>query len=178
MPKEHPRPWRTGSVFGAGKRRPLDREQRARFRFLLRAHTRAGRLPAKHEWVGEALLKRLGTDGQCDPAHATLASDAGCSSRTVRRATAVMRSLGLLQWSTRLVRSGWRTEQTSNSYELVPNAAPLPLCCGGQSGRETGSKIHSFKNAPNLGGSEEWGRLNAARQLASLLDGMAAQTGG
>ena len=168
MPTTHPKPWRTGSVFGAGKRCPLDRESRARFRFLLRAHARAGRLPAKHEWIGEALLKRLGTDGQCDPAHATLASDAGCSSRTVRRATAVMRSLGLLRWSTRLVRSGWRTEQTSNAYELVPNAAQPPLCCGGQTGRQTPRKLISTKPKTPGTGSDEWGKLNAARQLALL----------
>lgn len=137
MPSPHPRPWRRHSLFTAGPRRPLDREHRARFRFLLRAHARAGRLPAKHEWVGEALLRRLGTDGRCDPAHDTLAADAGCSARTVRRATASMRTLGLLRWQTRLVRTGWRTEQTSNAYELVPTAAPPAVSCGGQSGRET-----------------------------------------
>jgi len=60
MSANHPRPWHRGSVFGVGPRRPLDREQRARFRFLLLAHARAGRLSPKAQWVGEALLKRLG----------------------------------------------------------------------------------------------------------------------
>jgi hypothetical protein len=46
---------------------PLDRERRARFRFLLRAHARAGRITPKTEWVSLALLKRLGEDDQCDP---------------------------------------------------------------------------------------------------------------
>jgi hypothetical protein len=35
MSNPHQRPYHAGSVFGAGPRRPLDREQRARFRFLL-----------------------------------------------------------------------------------------------------------------------------------------------
>src|SRR3954471_21246668 len=129
MPNSHSRRWRRGSVFGDGRRVPLDRERRARFRFLLSAHRRARRLTPTAELVGAALLKRLGVDGQCDPSHATLAADAGCSARTVGRATAAMRELGLLRWQTRLVRNQWRAEQTSNAYELVPAAAlPVPRC--------------------------------------------------
>ena len=166
MPTSHPRPWRSGSLFGTGRRRHLDRDQRARFKYLLRAHARAGRLSPKSEWVGNALLKRLGADGgQCDPSHDTLATDAGCSSRTVRRATATMAALGLLRWQTRLVRAGWRTEQTSNAYELVPNAnQPVPRC-GGQLGRQTKRKI--VPPGPSEG-SDEWARWNRDRQLAIL----------
>jgi len=99
-------------------------------KFLFRAHARAGRLPAKQEWVGLALLKRLGRDGQCDPSHATLADDSGTSPRTVRRATATLQSLGLLRWQQRLVRADWRAEQTSNAYEFTPGSAitVLPRC--------------------------------------------------
>jgi hypothetical protein len=79
--------------------------------------------------VGEALLRRLGTGGQCDPSYATLAADTGASTRTVGRATARLRDLGLLRWDRRLVRRGWRSEQTSNSYALMPSA-PLPSCGG------------------------------------------------
>jgi hypothetical protein len=136
MPKsEHPRPYRRGSVYGPGRRRTLDRNQRARFNFLARMHARAGRLSAKGLWIAVALLKRLGADGQCDPTHDTLAADAGCSARTARRALATMKRLGLVCWQTRLVRAGWRAEQTSNAYVLVPTA-PLPAC-GGQIGRQT-----------------------------------------
>jgi hypothetical protein len=135
----HPRPWHRASIYGDSRRVPLDRERRARFRFLLRAHARAGRITPKAEWVGLALLKRLGADGQCDPTHDTLAADAACSARTARRATASMRDLGLLRWDQRLVRAGWRAEQTSNAYELVPTATPPVIVsrCGGQAGRET-----------------------------------------
>ena len=137
MPTPHPRPWHRGSLFGAGPRRPLDREQRARFRFLLGAHARANRLPSKQEKVGMALLRRLGVDGQCDPSQDTLAQDSGTSCRTVRRATATLRELGLLRWRNRLVRAGWRAAQTSNAYELVPRAENPAAACGGQSGRQT-----------------------------------------
>jgi len=165
MPTSHPCPWRSGSLFGTGRRRHLDRDQRARFRYLLRAHARAGRLSPKGEWVGAALLKRLGDTGQCDPSHETLATDAGCSSRTVRRATTVMASLGLLRWQTRLVRAGWRTEQTSNAYELVPTGQNPDVSSGGQTGRETKRKI--IPTGPSEG-SDDWGRWNRDRQLAIL----------
>jgi hypothetical protein len=140
MPKAHP--WRRHSVFGDGPRRPLDREQRARFRFLLNAHRRAHRLTPHAELVGNALVRRLGVDGQLDPAHETIAEDAGCCARTVRRALAALKALGLVMWQCRLVRAGWRVAQTSNSYLLVPGGAgTLPtgpaLCCGGQSVRQT-----------------------------------------
>jgi Helix-turn-helix domain len=112
------RRWRNDSIFGPGPRRPLDREQRARFRFLIRAHARGRRLSAKAQWVAEALLKRLGADGHCDPSHDTLAADAGCAVRTVRRALATLKQLGLCTWVRRLVREGWRVEQSSNAYLL------------------------------------------------------------
>jgi hypothetical protein len=138
MPHGHPRPWYRDSLFGDGPRCPLDRNQRARFKFLLDAHVRARRLPAKQERVGRALVKRLGADGRCDPTHATLAAHAGCSERTARRACETLRRLGLLRWQHRLVRAGWRSEQTSNAYVLMVTAAnPAPLSSGGQKGRET-----------------------------------------
>lgn len=141
MPRPHPRPWHRGSLFGSGPRRPLDREQRARFRYLLNAHHRAGRLTRAARDVGEALVRRVGTDGQCDPSHATLAEDAACEVRTVQRATDAMRDLGLLRWQRRLVRNGWRAEQTSNAYELLTavEAPIVPVRCGGHSARETRS---------------------------------------
>jgi hypothetical protein len=63
----HPKPWHRGSVFGDGHRRPLDREQRARFRYLLHAWHHGGNLTRAARDVGEALVRRLGTDGRLDP---------------------------------------------------------------------------------------------------------------
>ena len=146
LPRPHPRPWHGGSIFGPGPRRRLDRNQRARFRFLLNAHKWAGRLADKTDDVGAALLKRLSGVGRCDPSQATLADVAGCEERTVRRAITSMRDLGLLRWERRLVRNGWRCEQTSNAYELVPTAHHLQVPhCGGQNVRETGFLDESRK---------------------------------
>jgi hypothetical protein len=52
--------------------------------------------------------------------------------------TIAMRGLGLPRWGQRLVRAGWRTEQSSNAYVLVPTAAAPVTAphCGGQAGRE------------------------------------------
>lgn len=127
-------------MFGDGPRRPLDREQRARFRFLLAAHRRGRRLTPLTELVGNAMVRRLGVDGQLDPSHDTIAGDVGCSPRTVRRALDALKAVGLLLWQRRLVRDGWRTSQTSNSYllALTENPPPnRPVSCGGQNGRET-----------------------------------------
>jgi hypothetical protein len=138
MPNPHPRPWHRGSVFGNGPRRPLEREQRARFKYLLNAHRRARRLTPHAELVGAALLRRLSVDGRCDPSHDRISQDVGCGARTVRRALAALKALGLLMWQCRLVRDGWRCAQTSNSYVLVPGAGTLAAAaCDGQSGRET-----------------------------------------
>ena len=138
----HPHPYHAGSLFGDGPRRALDREQRARFKFLLTAHRRARRITPHAEIVGNALVKRLSVDGQCDPGHDTIAADAGCCARTVRRALDALRALGLVMWQRRIVRDGWRTSQTSNAYLLAPIAGAHPPeirgpRCGGQIVRET-----------------------------------------
>jgi len=181
MPRLHPRPWHRGSIFGDGPRAPLDRERRARFRFLLSAHHRAGRITRAARDVGEALVTRLGTDGRCDPAHATLAEDAGCCDRTVRRATATMRDLGLVRWTTRLVRADWRAEQTSNAYELMPSAAaPVPRC-GGQSVRETLKVDISYCRQPSAAEVAAAQAALAQRRAAveaRLLTGRMAGTAG
>lgn len=142
MPNAHPRPWHRHSVFGDGPRRPLDREQRARFRFLINAHRRAHRLTPHAELVGNALLKRLGVDGQCDPSHQTLAGDAACDERTVRRALDRLKALGMVRWVNRIVRDGWRAAQTSNAYLLAPSEVANPPAgrarrCAGHSARQT-----------------------------------------
>jgi AraC-like DNA-binding protein len=116
---DHPRPWHRGSEFGDGLRWPLDRERRAVWKARLDLARRAGRITALHEKIGLALLRRLGTDGRCDPAHDTIAADVGCGSRTVRTALARLFELGLLKWINRLVRVGDRVEQTSNAYMLI-----------------------------------------------------------
>ena len=129
MSNRHPRPWHRASIFGDGPRQPLNRDERARFKYLLNAHHHAGRITRACRDIGLALLKRLSSSGRCDPSHATLASDAGCkTAKTAERATGALKALGLLSWVRRLVRSsstGWRAEQTSNAYVLISSLASL-----------------------------------------------------
>ncbi len=131
----HPRPWRRGSVFGDGPHRPLSADERRVWLARAELERKARRLTALHVDVAEALLKRLGVEGQCDPAHATLADDAGCDPSTVLRALAALRAVGLVTWERRLVRRAWpaggrgatRAEQTSNAYELLLPDRPVAL---------------------------------------------------
>ena len=134
----HPRPWHRDSLFGDGPRHPLTREQRARFRFLARVHRAAGRLTACAHDVAEALVRRIGTNGQLDPGHDTLAGDAMCCARTVRRALVVLRELGLLAWQRRIARRvDGVIDQVSNAYWIITSGVPPAPAPSGQNGRQT-----------------------------------------
>ena len=129
----HPRPWRRGSVFGDGPRRPLSADERRMWLARAEAERKAGRLTALHVVIAGYLLRRLGVDGQCDPAHATLARDAGCDPSSVLRALQALQAVDLVAWERRLVRRPWptggagatRAEQTSNAYELLLPGRPV-----------------------------------------------------
>jgi hypothetical protein len=116
--------WHAGSIFGAGPRIPLDREQRARFRALLLLNRRPGRLTLSASIIGRVLLDMLGEDGRLDPSHATIAARACVSVATVLRALAQLRVCGFVTWVRRLARTAWRAEQTSSAYVLALPATP------------------------------------------------------
>jgi hypothetical protein len=97
----------------------MDRNLKSRWRYIVHVHVRAGRIGPKGAWALEVLPDYLASDGRCDPSHARLAADAGIGERTVERALADARALGLLDWDRRIVRNGWRAEQTSNAYVLI-----------------------------------------------------------
>jgi hypothetical protein len=156
--------WHRSSMFGAGPRAPLDRDGRARYRFLLNAHRRARRITPLGELVGVALLKRLSVDGRCDPSHETIAEDVGCSSRTVRRSVCSLRALGLVGWQQRIVRAGWRVVQTSSAYVLSVAGTPpaASVRTGGQNGRETGRIDIKPLSTPS------WRRLDRALERLGM----------
>jgi hypothetical protein len=119
------RRYRNNALFGPGPRRPLNRDDRARIRYLAGQHRLAGRLTASWWDVAEALLSFVGPDGRCDPSVASIGLRAGgLAASTVHLALTALERLGLLGRFPRLVRSGWRTEQTSSAYVLLPSGAP------------------------------------------------------
>ena len=66
-----------------------------------------------------------GTGGLCIPSHATLAERAKVGVRTVARALAAARDLGLVNWTERRIRRGWRWLRTSNAYRLTRPAGDV-----------------------------------------------------
>jgi hypothetical protein len=119
MPK-----WRRNSIFGPGPRKVMDREARAQFKAKLHLNRRPGRLTIAAANVGRILCDMLGPTGRLDPCHATIAAKAAVCVETVRRALAQLRVFGFLDWTRRLIRAAWRTEQTSSAYVLtVPTTA-------------------------------------------------------
>jgi hypothetical protein len=112
----------------------MDRNDRSRWRYIVHRHVRAGRIGPKGAWALELLPDYLAKDGRLDPSHARLAADSGASESSVERALSAARALGLLDWDRRIVRNGWRAEQTSNAYVLLvpvetgpPPAPPAPF---------------------------------------------------
>ena len=187
----HPRPWRRGSLFCDGPRRPLSADERRAWLARAEMEREARRLTALHVVVAKALLRRLGVDGQCDPSHATLARDASCDPSSVLRALKALREVGLVAWERRLVRRPWpeggrgatRAEQTSNAYELLlpdrpvaprterrRNAARRCPDCDRQAAGETSSQL-ILRGLPKLTEAERahiqtlqaarWARLDA-----------------
>ncbi len=76
---------------------------------------KAGQLTPYAYLVGRAMLRRASKAGQLWPSRACLAADVGCSERTVERATAALRDLGVLSWQQRRLR--WNRRDT-NLYAL------------------------------------------------------------
>ena len=141
MPTPHPRPWHRDSVFGPGPRQPLCCERRKVWKARIDLQRRAGQITDGESYVGQALLKRLGQDGRCDPSHQTLAKDSGESVSTVKRALKAFWACGLVNWVRRLWRNGTRVSQDTNAYLLTLGEPPkFPADrCEVQSARQTSS---------------------------------------
>jgi DNA-binding IclR family transcriptional regulator len=112
------RRFHNSSIFGPGRRVPLDREQKAQFLARLGLQRRPGRLTIATVEVGRVLANMLGADGRLDPSQEHIAKRANVQLSTVKRALAQLRKCGFLDWTRRLVRAGWRCAQTSNAYVL------------------------------------------------------------
>lgn len=165
MPKRYHR----DSIFGPGRRVPLDREQRARFRAMLRLQRRPGRLTLAALNVGLVLIDLLGEDGRLDPTIDTLAKLARIGRTTVFDALARLRESGFVGWTRRLVRcagTGWRVEQTSSAYVLLIPATGSDFRTGVPHVKKN-KQAHETPRGHNSGGWEEQVE-NARQQLLAL----------
>jgi Helix-turn-helix domain len=172
MPAAHPRPYHRASHFGPGPRIPMDRERRAVWKAQIEVHRRAGRITDGQAQVGVALVRRLGQDGRCDPSHQTLAHDSGESISTVQRALKALAGCGLVSWTRRIIRDGWRACQTSNAYLLTVGKPPAirPSACDGQSDQGTKkdrySSVQPAAAAASQADQQALERLAKQRQAA------------
>jgi Helix-turn-helix domain len=96
---------------------------------------RAGNLTRAARDVLLTLHSYRGHGGVAWPSQVTLGERANCDERTVRRALAAARDLGLVHWTERRVRAGWRWLRTSNLYRFVVPVAPVHLFYGVQKPR-------------------------------------------
>jgi hypothetical protein len=97
--------------------------------YVRRAH-RDGHLTRHWRDVLLELHSYRGAGGIAWPAHATLAERAECCVRTVQRALEAARDLGLVSWTARRLRAGWRSLRSSNAYRLERPQTPLELVPG------------------------------------------------
>ncbi len=126
-------------------------------------HFRAGNLTRAYRDVLLTLRTFRGAGGDCYPSHQTLADRAECCTRTVRRALEQGALLGLVSWTERRVRRGWRWLRASNCYSFATPAGAV------QPGQRkpfpkrgtTGQSVRGKKR-------EERKRLSREQQMALL----------
>src|SRR4051794_9972108 len=97
--------------------------------YVRRAH-RDGHLTRHYRDVLIELHGYRGPGGIAWPAHTTLAERAECCVRTVQRALEAARELGLVSWTARRLRAGWRSLRSSNAYRLERPQKPLEAVPG------------------------------------------------
>lgn len=111
--------WHGGSEYAHSSHfRQMDRNERARWRFLTNTARARRRISAVAHDVAQALLQHQADNGRCDPGHARLARLARCSERAVRYALAALKACGLVDWTRRIVRTADGARQTSSAFRL------------------------------------------------------------
>jgi hypothetical protein len=136
MPVSRTAPHRRKSVFGPGRRVPVDREFRAVYKAKLRYNRRPNRLTFACVAVGDYLVRACGTDGRLDPSNDTIAAACGIAPSTAAAARKRLRLCGFLDWDRRVLRVpdrgnllGYCVVQISNAYELRTLNHDLEICC-------------------------------------------------
>ena len=131
------------------------------------AEFRAGNLTRTARDVLLTLATYRGHGGMICPSHDTLAERVACHPVTVWRALQAARDLGLVRWTERRIRAGWRSLRTSNRYRLIVPEAPVAA----------GPKGHWRTTLHNAGGGESKFKKEAHEHdrgaLATMLAGAA-----
>jgi hypothetical protein len=109
-------------VTNSGVRRPAFGEAWER---RIGAEFDAGNLTRAYRDVMRALPTFRAMGGDLFPSHEAIGKRAQCSTRTVGRALAIGRDLGLVHWMPRRKRVGWRSLPTSNRYFLNVPRPPV-----------------------------------------------------
>lgn len=138
-------------LFGDGRRRPMDRNQKTRLLTLARVLMRRtspgrhyGQLTAKCIAVLHALLFGFhnAASGRCDPSLDRIADAAGCARSTAHEALKALERVGLVVWHHRLRRirdaAQLRVVRTSNAYRF-PDPATVMLPKSSKSDCRTGT---------------------------------------
>jgi hypothetical protein len=102
----------------------IDDHQFHAWRMRVRAEHAAGNLtPARRNAL--TALQGLMAEGNAEPSDAEVAALAHCSARTVRRARADAKRLGLLRWQRTRQQHGERVVQGRNHYGINVPASPV-----------------------------------------------------
>lgn len=111
-------------VLNGGRRLRRARRQITRWEDAVSHHRRRGHLT---EAQLKVMLELPGwfnrESGQCDPSHETIAARADVCVKTVQRALAAAKRLGLIGWDQRAIRLPGETIQITNQYVLFPGMA-------------------------------------------------------
>jgi hypothetical protein len=112
-------------VFGPGRPEKRTKRQVATYAEAIKRHTARGNLTVCWAFVLYALPSWFNwKDGRCDPSHETIADQVDLSVKTVQRAFAMAKRLGLIGWDQRKVETkGGEICQVTNQYRILPGLA-------------------------------------------------------
>jgi hypothetical protein len=141
----------------------------------------AGNLSRAARDVLLTLRTYRGHGGLICPSHDTLADRANCHPSTVLRALQTARDLGLVRWTERRVRAGWRWLRTSNRYTLTDPETPvtprLPTNRQTAGGGESEQKKEARERGKPRGTVRAWIRTGGAGGACGAADAGARAVG-
>jgi len=185
----HPKPWRRHAQFAPPDVRRLSAPELRDWRGFIGGARRQRLISPGRLDVAVQVLQFVGWRGAQRLALAVLAAAADVSIDTAHRALADLEQLGLLRRH-HLIRCGLdgRTRQGASFIELLPAPASDPQTAGERVPLGVKTLFLAWKRTKDwtvlvdrtvrkalrnesrrpVGGDDEWGRLNAARQIAAL----------